>query len=130
MLISSRAFAVHLTATAFLVYVILNMPSPLDQLYKTKLQLIAVLAVVGGAACLMLAQWSSTVLGLNCLAALPIAEIGSVLFSTAYSPSSSNISIANMVMNAPINASVRQSGRKPRPSGTRSSTASRSTLVP
>ena len=59
------------------------MPTPLDQLYTTKLQLIAVLAVVGGIACLMLAHWSMTAPAPGWLAALPLSEIGSTLFSTA-----------------------------------------------
>lgn len=58
------------------------MPDLLDQLYKTKLQLIAVLAVVGGIACLMLAHWSTTAAAPSWLAALPITEIGSTLFGT------------------------------------------------
>jgi hypothetical protein len=59
------------------------MASLLDQLYKTKLQLIAVLAVVGGIACMLLAQWLGTApTAPNWLTALPISEIGSTLFST------------------------------------------------
>ena len=58
------------------------MPDLHDQLYKTKLQLIAVLAVAGGIAGLMLAHWSTTALAPSWLAVLPIAEIGSTLFST------------------------------------------------
>lgn len=58
------------------------MTNPLDQLYQTKLQLIAVLAGVGGIALLMLAHWSTTAAAPNWLAALPIAEIGSTLFGT------------------------------------------------
>jgi hypothetical protein len=58
------------------------MPSLLDQLYTTKLQLIAVLAVVGGTACLMLAHWSLTAGTPGWLAALPVSEIGSTLFGT------------------------------------------------
>lgn len=58
------------------------MPTPLDQLYTTKLQLIAVLAVVGGITCLMLAHWSMTAPAPSWLAALPLSEIGSTLFST------------------------------------------------
>lgn len=54
-------------------------PRPTD---KTKLQLIAVLAVVGGIACLLLARWSITAAAPSWLAALPIAEIGSTLFGT------------------------------------------------
>jgi hypothetical protein len=59
------------------------MASLLDQLYKTKLQLIAVLSVVGGVACLMLAHWATTVPAApSWLANLPISEIGSTLFGT------------------------------------------------
>jgi len=59
------------------------MASPLDQLYKTKLQLIAVLAVVGGIACLMLAHWTATTPAApSWLASLPISEVGSTLFGT------------------------------------------------
>src|SRR5438105_14706417 len=59
------------------------MTNLLDQLYKTKLQLIAVLAVVGGIACLMLAHWSTTdPAAPTWLATLPISEIGSTLFGT------------------------------------------------
>lgn len=54
----------------FLLYLILNMATPLDPLYQTKLQLIAVLAVVGGIACLMLAHWSSTTAAPSWLTAL------------------------------------------------------------
>lgn len=52
-----------------------------DQLYKTKLQLIAVLAVVGGIAGLLLAHWSTTAATPSWLAALPISELGSTLFT-------------------------------------------------
>ncbi|MFG2377601.1 hypothetical protein ACGFY9_39850 [Streptomyces sp. NPDC048504] len=58
------------------------MTNPLDQLYKTKLQLIAVLAVVGGIACLMLAHWSTTASVPAWLTVLPLSEIGSTLFGT------------------------------------------------
>ncbi|WP_314410150.1 hypothetical protein [Streptomyces sp. DSM 40484] len=58
------------------------MTNPLDQLYKTKLQLIAVLAVVGGIACLMLAHWSATASVPGWLTVLPLSEIGSTLFGT------------------------------------------------
>ncbi|MGH8543850.1 MAG: hypothetical protein ACREX3_09530 [Gammaproteobacteria bacterium] len=58
------------------------MPNLLDQLYKTKLQLIAVLAVVGGIACLMMAHWSMSAAALSWLAILPLSEIGSTLFGT------------------------------------------------
>ncbi|MBX7268797.1 hypothetical protein KIF24_24110 [Micromonospora sp. Llam7] len=58
------------------------MSNPLDQLYKTKLQLIAVLAVVGGIGLLMLAHWSTADPALSWLAAVPLSEIGSTLFGT------------------------------------------------
>jgi hypothetical protein len=59
------------------------MANLLDQLYKTKLQLIAVVAVVAGIACLMLAQWLSTAPTTpSWLVNLPISEIGSTLFGT------------------------------------------------
>ncbi|GAA3894214.1 hypothetical protein GCM10023084_53820 [Streptomyces lacrimifluminis] len=58
------------------------MTNPLDQLYKTKLQLIAVLAVVGGIALLMLAHWSATASVPGWLTWLPLSEIGSTLFGT------------------------------------------------
>src|SRR5882757_4541340 len=54
----------------------------LDQLYKTKLQLIATLSVVGGIAFLILARWSTTPAAPGWLATLPISEIGSTLFGT------------------------------------------------
>jgi hypothetical protein len=59
------------------------MANLLDQLYRTKLQLIAVLSVVGGIACLMLAHWSTMdPAAPSWLARLPISEIGSTLFGT------------------------------------------------
>jgi hypothetical protein len=58
------------------------MASPLDQLYKTKLQLIAVLAVVGGIALLMLAHWADSSPLAKWLSAFPISELGSTLFAT------------------------------------------------
>jgi hypothetical protein len=59
------------------------MPNLLDQLYKTKLQLIAVLSVVGGIVLLMLAHWSTSAQAApGWLANLPISEIGSTLFGT------------------------------------------------
>jgi hypothetical protein len=59
------------------------MTNPLDQLYKTKLQLIAVLAVVSGIAGLILAHWADTAATApSWLASLPIGEIGSTLFGT------------------------------------------------
>jgi hypothetical protein len=82
MLSSPRAFVVYSTAVAFLVYLILHMRSLLDQLYQTNLQLIAVLSVVGGVACLLLAHWSAAGGAPSWLAALPISEIGSTLFGT------------------------------------------------
>lgn len=59
------------------------MPGLSDQLYKTKLQLVAVLAVVGGIACLMLAHWATTTAAApGWLAVVPIGQIGSTLFGT------------------------------------------------
>lgn len=58
------------------------MANLLDQLYKTKLQLIAVIAVVGGVAGLMLAHWGSSPDAPVWLGQLPIGEIGSTLFGT------------------------------------------------
>lgn len=58
------------------------MNSLLDQLYKTKLQLIAVLSTVGGIALLVLAHWSSATGAPGWLASLPLAEVGSTLFGT------------------------------------------------
>ncbi|MFB8776854.1 hypothetical protein [Streptomyces broussonetiae] len=58
------------------------MSNLLDQLYKTKLQLIAVLAVVGGIGLLILAHWSTSDAALGWLAAVPLSEIGSTLFGT------------------------------------------------
>ncbi|WP_158840535.1 hypothetical protein [Saccharothrix deserti] len=60
------------------------MKHPLDQLYATKLQLIAVLAVVLGTTLLLLAHWSSTWGSLmpEWLIALPLGEVGSTIFST------------------------------------------------
>ncbi|WP_024876838.1 hypothetical protein [Saccharomonospora piscinae] len=58
------------------------MANPLDQLYKTKLQLVAVIAVVGGVAGLMLAHWGSTPDAPAWLGQLPVGELGSTLFGT------------------------------------------------
>lgn len=58
------------------------MANPLDQLYKTKLQLVAVVAVVGGIAGLMLAHWGSLPGAPVWLGQLPVGEIGSTLFGT------------------------------------------------
>ena len=58
------------------------MPNLLDQLYKTKLQLIAALSVVGGVACLILSHWTDTSAASSWLSDLPIGEIGSTLFGT------------------------------------------------
>ncbi|GAB3168166.1 hypothetical protein GCM10027059_30420 [Myceligenerans halotolerans] len=58
------------------------MKHPLDQLYKTKLQLLAVIAVVGGIAGLVLAHWGAQPGAPAWIAPLPIGEIGSTLFGT------------------------------------------------
>ncbi|MDQ3405646.1 MAG: hypothetical protein M3548_20015 [Actinomycetota bacterium] len=59
------------------------MAHSLDQLYETKLQLVAVLAVVGGSACLMFAHWVTTNPSAPAwLGGLPLSEIGSTIFST------------------------------------------------
>lgn len=58
------------------------MANPLDQLYKTKLQLIAVLAVMGGVVGLALARWADRSTAPSWLSALPIGEVGSILFGT------------------------------------------------
>jgi hypothetical protein len=58
------------------------MKRPLDQLYKTKLQLIAVPAAVGEIAGLMLAHWGSLPGAPTWIGQLPIGEIGSTLFGT------------------------------------------------
>lgn len=76
------AFACLFNNKRFLLYLILNMASLLDQLYRTKLQLIAVLAAVSGIAGLLLAHWSTSATAPSWLASLPLSEIGSTLFST------------------------------------------------
>lgn len=58
------------------------MAHPLDQLYKAKLQLIALLSVVGGVALLVLARWTTTEASSSWLTSLPVSEIGSTLFGT------------------------------------------------
>ncbi|GAA2738634.1 hypothetical protein [Actinocorallia aurantiaca] len=59
------------------------MPSLLDELYKTKLQLIAVVSLVSGITLLLLAHWSTTASSApTWLAVLPVSEIGSTLFGT------------------------------------------------
>ena len=54
----------------------------LDQLYKTKLQLLAVLSTVGGIALLLLARWTETVADASWLTNLPLTDLGSALFTT------------------------------------------------
>lgn len=54
----------------------------LDQLYQTKLQLLAVLSTVGGVALLLLARWAEATAEVSWLATLPLTDIGSALFTT------------------------------------------------
>jgi hypothetical protein len=55
----------------------------LDQLYKTKLQLLAVLSTVGGIALLLLARWAdSATATIPWLTSLPLSDLGSALFTT------------------------------------------------
>ena len=54
----------------------------LDQLYKTKLQLLAVLSTVGGIALLLLARWTDSATATTWLTSLPLSDLGSALFTT------------------------------------------------
>ena len=54
----------------------------LDQLYKTKLQLLAVLSTVGGIALLLLARWADSATATTWLTSLPLSDLGSALFTT------------------------------------------------
>ncbi|MFC5290936.1 hypothetical protein ACFPM7_28130 [Actinokineospora guangxiensis] len=58
------------------------MVHPLDQLYKAKLQLIAVFAVVGGVLCLVAARYVELAVTPGWLEVLPLTEIGQTLFGT------------------------------------------------
>ncbi|GAB3428625.1 hypothetical protein GCM10027569_72330 [Flindersiella endophytica] len=58
------------------------MPSLLDQLYQSKLQLIAVVSVVGGVGLLILAQWLDVAALSGWVRWLPVGELGTTLFST------------------------------------------------
>jgi hypothetical protein len=59
------------------------MARPLDQLYKTKLQLMAVLIVVAGAVVLMLARWVATLTNIpQWLHWVPLSELGATLVGT------------------------------------------------
>jgi hypothetical protein len=59
------------------------MTNLLDQLYKTKLQLIAVVAGVGGIALMMLADWPPVAFWLTTLPfPLPLSELGSTISAT------------------------------------------------
>src|SRR5438874_1305897 len=58
------------------------MRSLLDQLYQTKLQLIAVSSVAVGVAVLVLAHWSTRTNGPGWLTAVPLSELGSTIFGT------------------------------------------------
>src|SRR6266536_1129400 len=58
------------------------MGSLLDQLYRTKLQLIALISVVLGVAALVAAHWASHDPRGAWLAAWPVGEVGSTLFGT------------------------------------------------
>ena len=58
------------------------MRDALDRLYKTKLQLLAVLSVVFGIALLLLARMLEISTELSWLADLPLTDIGSALFTT------------------------------------------------
>lgn len=82
MLLSPRGSLAIQHQLRFLLYLILYMHSLLDRLYKTKLQLIAVLSTVGGIGVLVLAHWSDSTSAPSWLAAVPLAEIGSTLFGT------------------------------------------------
>lgn len=56
--------------------------SPLQRLYKTKLVLLAVVAVVAGSALLFAAHWVATQSGWRVVRELPVADIGSALFTS------------------------------------------------
>src|ERR1700732_4015046 len=57
------------------------MQAPLQRLYKTKLVLLAVVAVVVGVALLFAAHWVATQSHPHYMDDLPLSEIGSVLFT-------------------------------------------------
>jgi hypothetical protein len=54
----------------------------LDQLYKTKLQLIAFVSVAIGVVVLFLAHWSTTASAPHWLSTVPLTELGSTVFGT------------------------------------------------
>ena len=58
------------------------MQSPLQRLYRTKLILLATVATVAGIALLVLAHWADTHAGWIWVKNLPIADIGSALFTS------------------------------------------------
>src|SRR5690242_9837927 len=56
--------------------------NPLQRLYKTKLALCATIATVIGVALLVLARWVDTHQAWHWLTSLPVADVGSALFTT------------------------------------------------
>jgi hypothetical protein len=58
------------------------MKSPLQRLYRTKLTLLATIATAVGIALLVLAHWSDGQIGLTWIKNLPVADIGSALFTS------------------------------------------------
>jgi hypothetical protein len=67
-----------------LLYLILNMASPLHQLYKTKLQLAAVLTAVMGVGLLFAAKYAADVPTLGLLVEWPTSEVGALLLSAGF----------------------------------------------
>lgn len=58
------------------------MASPLQRLYTTKLTLYATLGMVFGVALLLVAHWAETAPTLHWLTNVPVADIGSALFTS------------------------------------------------
>lgn len=65
-----------------LLYSQVNMQDPLHRLYKTKLTLLAVVLTLAGLGLLIGAHWVGGVPGLSWLAAWPLTDLGSALFTT------------------------------------------------
>ena len=80
--INARRCLEMLVVTSYFATIDLVMQPPLQQLYKTKLVLLAVIAVVMGSALLFVAHWIAAQSHLHGLHDLPIADIGSALFTS------------------------------------------------
>ena len=105
------------------------MRHPLAQLYKTKLQLLAVILTVSGVVLLVVVHWIDASHPPHWLTNLPLTDLGSALFTTGLLAVAFEYIDRQDGESRTANSSATSCGPKRRPSATPSTTASPSTLT-